>query len=118
MAGNPGVLSTEQPSHAGIYRSGDRWVAVNRPLAEDDSRLVSDEKLASLFGDLSFRTVRDEVGAERSLIQEVWRLFLLVMLVMLLAESVLSLPRRSVPQAAVMNAGLSGTGFTRTGSAG
>lgn len=118
VAGNPGVLSTEQPSHAGIYRSGDRWVAVNRPLAEDDSRLVSDEKLASLFGDLSFRTVRDEVGAERSLIQEVWRLFLLVMLVMLLAESVLSLPRRSVPQAAVMNAGLSGTGFTRTGSAG
>ena len=66
---------------------------MNRSEAEDDTKLVSDDQLKQLFSGLSFRTVRDEVGTERSLIQEVWRLFLMLMLLMLLSESALSLPR-------------------------
>ncbi|MEC8475494.1 MAG: hypothetical protein VXZ38_12635, partial [Planctomycetota bacterium] len=93
LAGNAEVISTEYSSHAGVYQSADRLVAVNRSEAEDDPTLVSDEQLNQLFSGLSFRTVRDEVGTERSLIQEVWRLFLILMLLMLLSESALSLPR-------------------------
>ena len=96
VAGGTEIISTEQPSHAGVYQSGPRWLAVNRSEVEDNTEVVSDETLATLFEGLSFRTVRDEVGAERSLIQEVWRLFLVIMLLMLLTESALSLPRRSI----------------------
>ena len=77
---------------------------MNRSEAEDDTKLVSDDQLKQLFSGLSFRTVRDEVGTERSLIQEVWRLFLILMLLMLLSESALSLPRTIRSRSQILHA--------------
>lgn len=104
--GAEGVLSTEYSSHAGIYRSADRLFAVNRSVFEDDPRLVSDQQLEELFEGLSFRTVQDEVGVESSLIQEIWRVFLMLMLLMLLAESALSLPRKQQTQSDLLSGDL------------
>ena len=104
LAGVAEVRSTEYSSHAGVYQSADRLLAVNRSEAEDDTKLVSDDQLKQLFSGLSFRTVRDEVGTERSLIQEVWRLFLILMLLMLLSESALSLPRTIRSRSQILHA--------------
>ena len=104
LAGAAEVRSTEYSSHAGVYQSADRLLAVNRSEAEDDTKLVSDDQLKQLFSGLSFRTVRDEVGTERSLIQEVWRLFLILMLLMLLSESALSLPRTIRSRSQILHA--------------
>lgn len=101
--GPVGILSTEFASHGGVYRSAGRLLAVNRGLSEDDGRLVSSQQLDEMFDGLSFRTVQDEVGVESTLIQEVWRIFLLLMLVMLLAESALSLPRKQRTRAELLS---------------
>ena len=94
LSGSDGTLSTEFHSHAGVYQSGKSTLAVNRSELEDATELVSESEMEELFQGLTFRAVRDEVGAERSLIQEIWRLFMMLMVLMLLAESALSLPRR------------------------
>lgn len=96
IAGSGDILSTEFSSHAGVYQSGERLSAINRTSEEDDLTTVSEQQITGLFANLDFSVVEEEVGSERSLIQEIWRLFLVLMLLMLLSESALSLPRRRV----------------------
>lgn len=86
-------LSTEASFHRGVYSSGDRLYAVNRPLAEDGARVLADARVAELFHGLNFVRVDDQAGSMNSLIQEIWRMFLLAMLLALILEAVLCLPR-------------------------
>jgi hypothetical protein len=95
LGGDNDVLSTEYAYHRGAYSAGDRVLAVNRPTAEDDSETVSDERISSLFRGLDFAKVEGAAGGLGSLVQEIWRGFLLVMLVALLLEAVLCLPKFS-----------------------
>ena len=90
--GNSG-LSTEQPFHRGVYESKGRLLAVNRPVTEDDARVVNDSRVAELFRGLTLVRVDDQAGSLASLIQEIWRLFLVAMLISLVAEALLCLPR-------------------------
>ena len=76
--------------HAGLYRAGDRVVAVNRPFAENDPAQVSAEAATRLFGQLPVRLTAQRAAA--ALEGEVWRLFLFGMLAFLLIESWLILP--------------------------
>jgi hypothetical protein len=110
------VLSTEAAYHSGVYSTVggsvrdpqpvsekpaySRLLAVNRPQAEDDSRVLADSRVAELFRGLDFRRVDAEAGAGDSLIQEIWRMFLLSMLVALVLEAVLCLPKLSRARAA------------------
>ena len=105
LSGSDGTLSTEFHSHAGVYQSGKSTLAVNRSESEDATELVSESEMEELFQGLAFRAVRDEVGAERSLIQEIWRLFMMLMVLMLLVESALSLPRRMRAQDPLLHSG-------------
>lgn len=86
-------LSTESAYHRGVYGSNDRLLAVNRPLAEDDIRILSDNRVTELFRGLKFVRVDDQAGSLNSLIQEIWRVFLIAMLISLIAEAVLCLPK-------------------------
>ncbi len=86
-------LSTESLYHRGVYGSNDRLLAVNRPVVEDDARVISDGRVAELFRGLSFARVDDQAGSVSSLIQEIWRVFLMAMLISLVAEAVLCLPK-------------------------
>lgn len=86
-------LSTEAAYQRGAYTSGDRLLAVNRPLAEDGAKVLSDSRVSELFHGLSFVRVDDQAGSLSSLIQEIWRLFLTAMLVALVLEAVLCLPK-------------------------
>ncbi len=81
---------------AGVYRLGDRVIALNRPVAEDFPEIVGHEAIeASLDG--TGYTLFEQAGqtTNTALSRDVWRAFLAAMLFFLLAEALLCLPKRS-----------------------
>jgi len=93
LAGGDEAVSTDYPLHRGVYASGDRLLAVNRPAAEDSAPVLADGRVAGLFRGLDFARVDDREGNLASLIQEVWRAFLACMMVAMVVEAGLCLPR-------------------------
>ncbi len=94
LAGNPDALSNTYAQHAGTYRFDDQLLAINRGEAEDAVTIVTRERVAALFDRLDFDRVDDQAGSGASLIQEIWRLFLILMMLALVLEAVLCIPRR------------------------
>ncbi len=80
---------------AGVYRAGDRLVAVNRPAAEDERELVTAPEARALFGTLPVQMLDESRTRNDRLQGEIWRLFLVAMLLFLLVEGVLILPTRA-----------------------
>jgi hypothetical protein len=79
--------------HAGVYKSGDRLLAVNRPATEDEPERLDSSRAMALFGDLPAQVFRD-VGSRADQLQgEIWRLFLFGMMIFLLVEGWLILPQ-------------------------
>jgi hypothetical protein len=101
IAGPP-AMSTEAAFHAGVYANGDRLVAVNRPAAEDAAETLADPVVDRLFDGLRYSRHRRQAGGLGSIVEEVWRLFLVAVLAALVVEGLLCLPRRTAaaPQAA------------------
>jgi hypothetical protein len=93
LAGSNETLSTEFPYHAGVYTAGERTLAVNRAAAEDHATILSDTQVAGLFRGLDFDRVDDRAGNVSSLTREVWRLFLGAILIAIVAEAGLCIPR-------------------------
>lgn len=100
LSGESAALSTEAASTAGVYSAGSRILAVNRPAAEDSAQSLAPGRVTELFQGLDFVQVDDQAGSVRSLIQEIWRLFLVAMLIALLAEAILCLPKVTRPAGA------------------
>lgn len=101
--------ATDQPGmHAGVYRrtegsaAGGRGavVAVNRPAVEDTARMLASDRIDGLFQGLSFARREGRAGGLDSLVQEIWRAFLISMVLALIAEGLLCLPDRRRSQAA------------------
>ena len=90
----PAAASTEAGFHAGVYESQGRLLAVNRPAAEDAAEVVADPQVESLFQGLTFNRFQQQAGGLGSIVQEVWRLFLMAVLVALVVEGLLCLPGR------------------------
>ena len=100
LKGGSETLSTEYVGSSGVYQKEDALVAINRSAVEDDITVVPDAKLDKMFAGLDFIKVSDQAGNFKSLIEEIWRSFLTAMLLALLAEAVLCLPKKStVPPA-------------------
>lgn len=95
VAGAVGAISTDYPWHAGIYQAGERLLAVNRDPAESPARALADRQVTGLFRGLDFTRVDDRAGGAGSLIQEIWRLFLAALMVAMVAEAALCLPKRT-----------------------
>lgn len=93
IAGADQGLSTEYAYHRGVYASGERLFAVNRDVAEDQAAVLADVRVSDLFRGLDFARVDDEAGSIASLVQEIWRAFLACMIVALIVEAALCLPR-------------------------
>ncbi|MDR3637493.1 MAG: BatA domain-containing protein [Isosphaeraceae bacterium] len=93
LAGDDDAVTAEYAFHAGVYASGDRLLSVNRSPAEDSARVLADGRVAGLFRGLDFARVDDQAGNLSSLIQEIWRLFLIGMMVALVVEAALCLPK-------------------------
>jgi hypothetical protein len=95
VAGGSDAAPADFPLHPGVYLSGDRLLTVNRAAAEDSARVLPDRRLAELFHGLDFSRVDDRPGSLASLIQEVWRLFLVAVMAAMLVEAGLCLPKRA-----------------------
>jgi hypothetical protein len=94
VAGGEEAISTEYAAHRGVYSSGDRLLAVNRSAVEESAPVLADRRVDDLFRGLDFARVDDRAGSMSSLIQEIWRMFLTAMLVAMVAEAGLCLPKR------------------------
>jgi hypothetical protein len=81
-------------TQSGVYRAGDRLLAVNRPVAEDDPELLDADETRKLFGDLPVQTLQERHFETGQLQGEIWRFFLFAMLLFLIAEGILVLPAR------------------------
>jgi hypothetical protein len=93
IAGSDGALSTDYALHGGIYGAEDHLLAVSRSRAEDLAPPIPEDQLAGLFHGLDFSRVDDRAGSLASLIQEIWRLFLVSTMVAMVVEAGLCLPR-------------------------
>jgi hypothetical protein len=93
---DPNVLLSEQLFHAGIVNSGESLIAINRALAEDRSSAIADEAMGNLMPkvDLSLVTASDEASG---LVEEIWRIFLFLLLGALLFEALLCITESSGP---------------------
>jgi hypothetical protein len=89
----PDAAATAPGSQAGVFESGDRLVAVNRPAAEDTAAMLGDGRIDELFRGLSVARISGRAGSTDSLVQEIWRAFLIAMVLALLGEGLLCLPR-------------------------
>ena len=83
---------------AGVYRSGDRLIAVNRATSEDEPEVLDVNEAKNLFGTMPFQLLQDRQQKTEALQGEVWRFFLFGMLAFLIGESILILPGRPAPQ--------------------
>ncbi|MFM8633687.1 MAG: BatA domain-containing protein [Planctomycetia bacterium] len=90
----PTASSTEAGFHAGVYATGSRLTAVNRPTSEDATDVVADRQIDSIFQGLRFSRFEQKAGDTATIIEEVWRLFLAAVLVALIVEGLLCLPAR------------------------
>jgi len=81
---------------AGIYRLGTRLLAVNRPAIEDDPEILTRERLDVVLEGTG-HTLLEQAGQsnDRTLSRDVWRAFLLAMLLFLIGELLLCLPART-----------------------
>ena len=89
-------LLSQRGLHAGVYRDGAYWMAVNRSQIEDSAVAAPVEAVDALFDGMSYRRIDVDVGDTSALASELWRIFLIAMIVALLVEAVLSLPSRRV----------------------
>ncbi|MEM6470775.1 MAG: BatA domain-containing protein [Planctomycetota bacterium] len=111
LAGSEDTLSTENAFQQGVYGDlqTEKWFAVNRSKDEDRAKRVSDEKLLTLFDGLVFEHLESESAESGSLVEEAWRAMLILMLIAMIGEALLCLPR--VREQSVASQGVSvGTG--------
>ncbi len=77
---------------AGVYQSGARWLALNRPLAEDAPEQLDEAEVRALFGSVPLRFFEETAAATSRFQSEIWRMCLVAMLLFLFAEALLALP--------------------------
>jgi hypothetical protein len=84
---------------AGIFRLGERLLAVNRPAQEDNPEILTREQLDQALEGTRY-TLLDQAGQadDPSLSRDVWRAFLIGVLLFLISEAILCLPKKTHPQ--------------------
>ncbi len=80
---------------AGVHRLGSRLLAVNRPLMEDEPEVLTREQLDAALDGTGY-TLLDQAGqaTEADLSRDIWRPFLVAVILFLIAEAILSLPKK------------------------
>lgn len=100
LAGDESALSTEFAFHSGVYQINERLIAINRSAAEDRPAALLDDKVKELFDGLDFSRVDTQADAASSIVQEIWRLFLVAMIIAMIVEAALCVPKLARPQGA------------------
>lgn len=82
---------------AGVFRLGDRLLALNHPAAEDAPEIVTKEDLETSLSGTGY-TLFEQAGkaSDGAVSKDVWRAFLIAMLFFLVSEAILCLPKKTV----------------------
>jgi hypothetical protein len=81
-------------TQSGVYRSGTKMVAVNRPAREDDRELVDATRAKALLGPVPIYMFDERQSGSARVQSELWRLFLIIMALCLVVEGFLILPEK------------------------
>lgn len=101
-------LASARPFRAGVYGNESQLIALNRPPAEDRFSAMVDSEIETIFEGLDYHVIVDQVGNRQSLASEIWRFFLALMGIALLAEAVLCMPPKILPKTESLSAGADG----------
>ena len=85
--GRVGVTSVNLPLRAGVVASEQKIAALNRPAGEDRLEALSPTTVNELFAGLDFRLLTDSLDDGRSLTNEIWRTFLVLMALAIVGEA-------------------------------
>lgn len=85
-----GVVSAR--TTAGIYRQDVKLAALNRPAREDDGDRLDERGVREAMGPIPYRLFEEQGGGASALPTELWRWFLIGMLLFLAGEAFLTLP--------------------------
>lgn len=89
----------ERGRRAAVLSDGEAFIALNRPLSEDASPTLPEDALRECLGPLDVVvTAERAAGSGGSLLEEVWRIFLLLVLGALIAELLLCMPEGGAPR--------------------
>lgn len=88
------ILLSQRTINSGLYESEEAAFALNRPLEEDAVEVVSDGTLEQVLNGLNYTRIDDKAGSAMALASEVWRTFLVLMIVALMVEALLSVPEK------------------------
>lgn len=81
---------------AGVYRAENRFIAVNRPAAENDPVTMTGAQARKLFRDVPFQLHQERGRVGDRLHGEIWRVFVTLMLIFLILEGLLILPPKAI----------------------
>jgi len=98
LAGPEDSFVESRPFSAGVYGGEGQLIALNRPNLEDTSRSLPNDEVNQLFDGLDFHIIDDQLGSNKSLASEVWKIFMVIMGIALLVEAILCLPPKPEPQ--------------------
>jgi hypothetical protein len=93
LSGSKLALSNQYAYHSGVFKTGERLLALNRSAAEDSTLVLSEQENSRLFAGLDLVRFDSQADESSSLVNEIWRLFLVGMLIALLAEAILCMPK-------------------------
>jgi hypothetical protein len=102
------VFSKSRPFRAGVYGSPDQLIALNRPLMEDRSTPMAVTEMDQLFEGLDYQIVDDTLGSGQSLASEIWKVFLVLVGIALLAEALLCMPPPAQPKTELVSVSQTG----------
>jgi hypothetical protein len=86
-------LSSQIESHAGIFRASSKLVSVHRPVSEDETKTLETADWNRLFEGVPIKRLSEQTGSRDDLQSESWRTFMMILIIALLVEAVMSLPK-------------------------
>ncbi|MEQ1826252.1 MAG: BatA domain-containing protein [Pirellula sp.] len=97
------VLLSDRRNQIGAYERDGRFMAIQRDPMEDDPEIIDRDHIERLLGETRVSYIADRAGTSNSLSTELWRFFVVAMIIAALMEGVLSLPKKSPRSATAKN---------------
>ena len=91
------VAEDQRAFYAGVYQADDQIIAINRPVSEDNTGAVEKAEITELLGEDSFDLISTAANSLSGLTNEIWKLFIIAMVIALIAEGWYSLPAKKKP---------------------
>jgi hypothetical protein len=98
-------LAESNSLRSGIYGNDKQLIALNRSESEDRNETMTRPELDGIFAGLDYHVVDEQLTNNASLASEIWKLFIVLAGLALLAEAVLCLPPKPEADAAAVTVG-------------